>query len=141
VQDFCTARQKHRAAFSGGIEVVHGIPVLRSGVLDGAGSVAVRDAFKWITQVSLGWDISVTSAHFTTSLGFATSDDSSLMSSEAAGLSLTPAAGTAMLLAAVSYHVMLPTNIEKKDVAAFELVHTADFSGGAVRPGGWLKRE
>jgi hypothetical protein len=125
--DFVAARQKLLAAFRGGIEVVHGVPVLRGGVLDTAGAFALRDNFNWLTHLQQGRDISDTRAHFNTTLACVTTGGLSLTPPVAAGSSSTPAAGPASPLAAVAYHQMLPSSFDKKDQVVFKFEH---ISGG-----------
>jgi hypothetical protein len=44
-QDFMAARHRLRAAYRGGVEVIHGVPILVSGVGDCAGAAAIKDFF------------------------------------------------------------------------------------------------
>jgi hypothetical protein len=50
-RDFAQARVRLRAAFRGGIEVIHGVPVLMSGISDMAGTLALRDLIDWLNTV------------------------------------------------------------------------------------------
>jgi hypothetical protein len=60
--------------------------------------------------------------HYTT-LACADKGGSSLTSPDAAGSSSTPAAGPASPLAAVAYHIVLPSSLAKKDTAIFKFEH------------------
>jgi hypothetical protein len=122
-QDFVAARARLRAAFRNGIEVVHGVPVLLGGILDAAGYTATRDINTWLGHIHQARDITDTRALFKTLLSNTTPCTEKSSMPEAlpgtAGSSVTPAVGTAMPEAAVSYHLSLPTCFEKKEVAIF----------------------
>jgi hypothetical protein len=106
--------------------VLHGIPVLS--ILDTAGALAARDIFLWTTHLTQNRDITDTRAtlHNTIACAGTCTGVTSLMMPEVAGSSSTPATGPASPLAAISYHLMLPSCLGKKDTAVFEFTHDAN---------------
>jgi hypothetical protein len=56
-QDFLATRQKLRAAYRGGVEVLHCIPLLVSGVNETVAAAAIREFFLWLRQASTGRNI------------------------------------------------------------------------------------
>jgi hypothetical protein len=59
-KEFATARHRLCAAFWGGIEVVHGVPLLAGGVPDCNGTWALLDFYFWLSQINTGRDITHT---------------------------------------------------------------------------------
>jgi hypothetical protein len=114
------ARQKLRAAYRGGVEIIHGIPLLVSGVNDGAAAAAIGDFFFWLKQVATGRNINLTLDLFVTKLpGF----DEGLTGT---GTPLAPGEAAASPSAAVPYRIMLPSDLSGRNNAVFELKHKTD---------------
>jgi hypothetical protein len=108
--------------FRGGLEVVHGVPVLLGGV-ENTVHMALLDTFHWLTHLHQVRDITDTRTHYTNILTDFTEGGSPVAPPSAACLSETPAAATATPVAAVCYHLSLPVHYEKKEVAVFEMRH------------------
>jgi hypothetical protein len=104
-QDFMAARHRVWAAYRGGIEVIHGIPILVSGVNDGAAVEAIEDFFLWLRQVATGRNVSDTVKLFIEKILPAAGN------ANIAGLPLAPDETAASPSAAVSYRLLLPSDM------------------------------
>jgi hypothetical protein len=113
-QDFMAARQKLRAAYRGGMEIIHGIPLLVCGVSDSASAAAICDFFLWLKQVATGRNIIQTIEHFVTKLPGATEGPNG------SGTPLAPDRAAASPLAAVPYRIMLPADLSGRNNAVYE---------------------
>jgi uncharacterized membrane protein YgcG len=122
-QDFAIARVRLRAAFGGGIEVIHGLPLLMCGVSNMASTLAIKDVANWLASLNVARGLNKTFGIFQKFLKCNEEDDMPLASSAAAGPSLTPAAGTASPLAAATYRLNLPTSLDRKEYGIFEMSH------------------
>jgi hypothetical protein len=128
-KEFTVARHRLRAAFRGGIEVVHGVPLLASGVPDCNGAWAILDFFTWLGHIHTGQDIThshntltnILTNTLTNTAASLNQPGSPLAPAANAGSSLTPV--TASLLAAVSYNLSMPADLDKKESDVFEMRH------------------
>jgi hypothetical protein len=102
-RDYIAARLKLRAAFRGGIEVLHGISIFGECVTSTAAILAIRDNLYWLKQLDSGRDVSKRRDIFL-SLACTGSDGSP---SDTPGSPLVPGKSTASPLAAVEYHLSL----------------------------------
>jgi hypothetical protein len=116
-QDFMAARQKLRATYRGGVEIIHGIPLLVSGVSDGASAAAISDFFLWLKQVTTGRNISQTIKHFVSKLPGVT------VGPNGSGTPLAPASAAASPSAAVPYRIMLPADLSGRNNAVYKSKH------------------
>jgi hypothetical protein len=115
-QDCVSARARLRAAFRGGIEIVHGVPILVDGVQDCAGAWAVNDVNTWLEHMSknsIARDIANTRGVFVKIVSGA----------DQGGSPLVPPRGTVTPSAAVSYNVLMPDSFENKTKAVYEMSH------------------
>jgi hypothetical protein len=122
-REYVAARLRLRAAFRGGIEVIHGVPLLVGGVEDCNGVWALQDFFSWLGHVVGGRDIGNTHHMFTDTLALAVEAGLPLASASTTGSSLTPEEMSASPSAAVHYNVSMPAELEKKESAIFEMRH------------------
>jgi hypothetical protein len=122
-EDFPIARVRLRAAFGGGIEVIHGLPVLMCGVTNMASTLAIKDVSNWLASLNVARGFNTTLEIFRKMLACSMGGDLPLALSSAAGLSLMLAAGTASPLAAATYRLNLPTSLDKKEYGIFEMSH------------------
>jgi hypothetical protein len=127
-QEYASARRRLLTAFNGGIEVIHGVPTLMGGISDSNGALALSDFYTWLSHCTAKRDIFDTNTSFKHSLTHNTVHDTGaeglpLAPSAAAGSSSTPAAGTVTPLATVTYHLSMPSNLDKKEFSIFEMKH------------------
>jgi hypothetical protein len=127
------ARARLRAAFGGGIEVLHGIPVLLCGIQDMTGTLAFRDVLSWLKQIEMGRGFHTTLRIANDLLACTDVGGSPLAPPMAvAGTSSTPDTATASPSAAVTYNLYLPTGFDTKEFAVFEMCHKMDSSQGIM---------
>jgi hypothetical protein len=120
-REYTVAQHRLRAAFRGGIEVVHGVPLLASGVPDCNGAWAILDFFTWLGHIHTGQDITHSHITLTNTAALLNQPGLPLAPAVNAGLSLTLV--TASLLAAVSYNLSMPADLDKKESDVFEMRH------------------
>jgi hypothetical protein len=120
-QDFLAARQKLRAAYRGGVEVLHCIPLLVSGVNETVAAAAIREFFLWLRQASTGRNICQTLDVFLKKIPVCDAgrpvSGPPLASEEAA---VSP-------LAAVPHRILLPADLSGRSNAVFEISHEANY--------------
>jgi hypothetical protein len=132
-QEYASARRRLLSAFNSGIEVIHGVPTLMGGIGDSNGALAITGFYTWLTHCTAKRDIANTNTHFTNTLTHNTRHDTGaegqpLAPTAAAGSSLTPAAGTVTPLATVTFHISMPSSLDKKEFSIYEMSHTISSS-------------
>jgi hypothetical protein len=134
-QEFTSARRRLLAAFGNGIEVVHGPPVLEDGVNNCKGVFAILDLFDWLKHctgskrdiiVSRDAGIELIKKNLNeestgSPLAPVNTPGTPLAPEHGGGSPLVPPSATP--LAAVSYHLYMPSDIEKKGLCVFEVTH------------------
>jgi hypothetical protein len=117
VSDFVAARLRLLAAFSGSIEVIHGVPVLSSGCTDRALIRGFRDTSQWLTLVfGSGRDISRTRDTFlANTLEVAAVSGSPMAPDYGAGSSMTPAADKKKFFSPDPIVYLLPADLDGKE--------------------------
>jgi hypothetical protein len=129
-REYVAARLRLRAAFRGGIEVVHGVPLLVGGVEDCNGIWALNDLYVWLGHLNTGRDITDTHSTFTDTLTNTTASaalpDSPLASGKTPGSSLTSGKVAASPLVAVTINTTMPADLETKTYAVFGMRHVIE---------------
>jgi hypothetical protein len=122
--EYVSARNRLRVAFGGGIEVIHGVPVLAAGIQDCAGTWAIKDVFNWLEHMSsssLGRDVVCTRELLVKAL--CNLEGPPLAPQQKDGPALPPPCTTVTPLAAVQYHLSMPACLEQKGMAVYEMSH------------------
>jgi hypothetical protein len=120
----------------GGVEVVHGVPLLVSG-MPNSRLLALKDFYTWLGHMVTRGDIynphTMFTNTYTNTNTTALAESSGLPSAAAtAGSSSTPVMKTASPSTAVVYNLYMPADIEKKASAVFEMRHVVPSTVGTM---------